>query len=325
MTDHEMTPQLEGYVFAVAENAFCCWDFDHESRSLSFLEGLDVGYFATISAMATRGLQTDDAPSVSVMLRVTYHQAVETLMSLLGAMAQAPRAVPAWLAKCSTGDLQNVVASLSDGHQLLTPIGRRVVTFEHLASLIHGDHPAEAPTRSAFAKFWQRLSDELLDETARAEHNALKHGTRVAPGGVTILVGDEVTPGAPAPQDSMRPLGDDRFGTTFYVIERAGSSRHHIRTHRTSLNWNPEALASRLRLISMSIGNVVAALRCDLGADPATVTMLKPDPLIAFENAWKRSPSVRSSSIDAVFTIRPSDELSREQLLEFLESQVEGD
>ncbi len=33
-----------GYVFAVADNAFCCWEHDHVERNVRFLSGLDTEY-----------------------------------------------------------------------------------------------------------------------------------------------------------------------------------------------------------------------------------------------------------------------------------------
>lgn len=126
-----------GYVFAVAENPFCCWDFDHGSRTLDFLEGLGPEHFGTVASLLANELESDDAMAVSVMLRVVYHQALETLMSMLGAAVQAPVAVPAWIARCSTSDLASVVVSLRDGRPLLTQNGRRSMTFDAASKHLH--------------------------------------------------------------------------------------------------------------------------------------------------------------------------------------------
>ena len=326
--DQTDVPEYEGplgYVFAVAERPNCCWDSDHGRRTLEFLEGVDPDHFGTVASFLASHLEAEDAMAASIALRVSYHQGVETLMSLLGAAAQAPSAVPAWIAMCKTDDLKEVVVSLRDGCPMLTQAGRQQVSFLDLSEFVHGSvwphEEGTASTAALFARFWARLSTELLDDTARAEYNALKHGNRVVAGGFTLAMGTEELPGVPAPPEAMRSMGGSRFGSSFFVSERVGSSRLHLRTRRTSINWSPEALAQRLVLVSMSITNVVGALRCALGVDPATVRFVRPDPLSAFEDVWKSEPGPSSVAIDTVIHIDPSDELSKDQLLEILEQR----
>jgi hypothetical protein len=136
-----------------------------------------------------------------------------------------------------------------------------------------------------------------------------------------LAFGTEETPGVAASADAMRSLGGSEFGTTFFVAERTGASKHHIRTRRTSVNWTPWSLAQRLVLISMSISNVVGALRCGLGVEPTSVQFSRPDPHAAFEAVWERDPSVRSSGMDTLLRIDPSDELTKDELLEILEQR----
>ena len=126
-----------GYVFAVAETPYCCWDLDHQTRSLEFLSGLDPAYFAMVASLCAGQLNEDDAIAASILLRVNYHQGLETLMTLLGAVLQAPLAVPAWIAKCSTGDLKELVAAVRGNHPVLTRSGRHRVSFTDLSEHVH--------------------------------------------------------------------------------------------------------------------------------------------------------------------------------------------
>ena len=318
-----------GYVFAVSENPYCCWDFDHEARSLAFLDGLDPDYFGTVASLCMSRLDTEDAVAVSVMLRVSYHQGLETLMSLLGAAVQAPSAIPAWIAQCSTGDLEDLVGTLRDGRPVLTQNGRHRWTFVELSEYVHrfawADEIGEDSTAALFGRFWRRLASEVIDETARAEYNALKHGNRVRAGGFTLAIGVEKKPGVPAAPEAMHSLGGSPFGTTFFASERVSTAKHHIRTCRTSVNWSPEALAQRLFLISMSITNIVGALRCNFGIDPATVTFVRPDPWSAFDDVWAREPRIRTSAMDSIIRIDPRDERSRHELLAMIEGRDQPD
>lgn len=126
-----------GCVFAVADKPYCCWDFDHDARTLEFLDGIDPGYFGTIAAVLADQIATDVAMQASVALRATYQQGIETLMSLLGATAQAPAGIPAWIAKCGTNDLRDVISRLRDTHPLLTQCGRGPVSFLDLSEYLH--------------------------------------------------------------------------------------------------------------------------------------------------------------------------------------------
>jgi len=119
-------------------------------------------------------------------------------------------------------------------------------------------------------------------------------------------------------------MGGSRFGSTFFVSERVGTSKHHIRTRRTSINWSPEALALRLSLVSMSIANVIGALRCGLGADPNVVEFVRPDPLDAFDQVWQTQPSSKSYAMDSIIRIDESDEsdeMPKAELLDILEKR----
>lgn len=140
-------------------------------------------------------------------------------------------------------------------------------------------------------------------------------------GGFTLAMGVEEAPGLIAPREAMQSLGGSRFGTTFFVGERVGTTKQHIRIRRTSVNWSPEALLQRLGLISMSISNIVGSLRCELGADPTEVNFLRPIPSSAFDEVWRAEPGVRSTGMDTIIQIAESDECSKDELLAILEQR----
>jgi hypothetical protein len=318
----------EGRPFAVADKLFCCWDWDHRSRTLEFLDGLDPDHFATVARLLGEQLEFDDRVAASVALRVLYHQGVETLMSLLGAVAQGPSVAPAWIAKCRTEDLREVVAALLSGRALLTEVGTHRTTFQDVSEQVHAftwtDETGDESTASRFARFWMRMAGEFLDEDARAEYNALKHGSRVLPGGFTLAIGVEESFGVAPPPGMMRSLGGSDFGSTFFAAERVGRTSWHVRTRRTSLNWLPVPLAQRLQLVSMSIGNIVGGLRCNLGVDPTTVRFTRPSEPATFTDVWSHVSGIKRFNVDSKIEIEPRDELTREALREYLEHPDSG-
>ena len=265
----------------MADNAFCCWDYDHRVRTLEFLDGLDPGYFATMATLLGGQLESDDSLAVSVTLRVLYVQAIEAVLAMLGATVQAPEAVPAWIASASTQDLDEVARRLKAGQPILTQLGRQRISFADLSRHVHRfawtAETGDESTADRFGRFWSRLASDFLDDLVRAEYNALKHGHRVTAGGFSLSIGVEEVPGVAAPPEAMRSLGSSKYGTTFFPVERVGQSKHHIRARRTSVNWSAVAVANRLHLVSMSMRNIVGALRCDLGVDPTTVAFHRPD------------------------------------------------
>jgi hypothetical protein len=315
-----------GYAFAVADRAWCCWEYDHRARTLEFLDGVDPEFFSTMAEMLGAELDGDQALAVSVTLRMLYVQAIETLLGLLGATLQAPDAVAAWIAACTTQELDALTRMLLDGRPLLTQAGRQRVSFVELSEHVHRfcwpDETGDESTAARFGRFWRRLASDYLDDVVRAEHNALKHGHRVTAGGFSLAIGLEEASGVPAPAEAMRSLGASKFGTSFFRAERVGASRHHIRARRSSVNWSAVAMANRLLLIAMSIGNVVGALRCQLGVDPTTVVFHRPTDPAIFDDVWNESVGIRHSNMDSVIRIGREDEVPREDLLNELESRT---
>jgi len=79
-------------------------------------------------------------------------------------------------------------------------------------------------------------------------------------------------------------------------------------------------MVRRLVLISMSIKNVIGALRCELGVDPATVRFVRPEDGDAFADLWRPGPGM-SFDFDMHLFVAPEDELSKNELLAILEGR----
>jgi hypothetical protein len=171
---------MDRYVFAVADAAYCCWEHDLAARNERFLATLDAEYFQYVAARHIDALDGEDRQRAAVALRAAYHHGLETLFSLLGALTQAPEAVPAWLPKCSTPALRQVVQALSIGAPILTQLGIQRIRLTDLASLVHQycwpDDDPVGVTGQRFGQLWERLSTDFLNEHHIAEYNSVKHG-----------------------------------------------------------------------------------------------------------------------------------------------------
>lgn len=177
MTDGPDDDQMvHGYSFAVGDSVFCWWELDLAERNREFLRGLDTGFYRSMATMLQPHLDDADLQlSASIALRGAYHQGIESLMSLLGAMAQAPGAVPVWIGTCKTDQLKDVVERLRTGRRILTRHGLAQLTFAELAVRTHRyvwtDEPRHE-TAHRFAMFWRRLASEITNDSDRAEYNA---------------------------------------------------------------------------------------------------------------------------------------------------------
>src|SRR5690349_4853189 len=103
------------YPFAVGKNAYCCWDYNLPERNQQLLRGIDPEYFWYVASQHFEALDTEHRQRAALALRTNYYHGLETLFSLLGALAQAPECVAAWIAKCSTSELRHIVDGFRTG------------------------------------------------------------------------------------------------------------------------------------------------------------------------------------------------------------------
>jgi len=150
----------------------------------------------------------------------------------------------------------------------------------------------------------------------------MKHGMRIAPGGSSLSFGVEPSPGESP--ESMKVLSSSRYGSRFFQSQKVGQTSHHMRIQRTSLNWSALAMAQRLALVSMSINNIISALRVGHGLDASGVDFQRPISPELFEDAFREDVGVRSIRFDSVVKIQPVDEVSRAELLEELRSRPQS-
>lgn len=149
------------YPFAVGSTAYCCWEHDLPDLNQRFLAGIDCEYFWYVAQLHFEKLDGDDRQRAALALRTVYHHGLETLFSFLGALSQAPECVPAWLPKCSTSELRELVRGFSAGAPLVTQRGVQRISFSGLAQVVHQycwlDESPRGATAARFAALWSRF------------------------------------------------------------------------------------------------------------------------------------------------------------------------
>ena len=322
---------MDRYVFAVADEVYCCWEYDLVERNQRFLTTLDAGYFHYVANSHLGEIEGENRQRAAVALRAAYHHGLETLFSLLGALTQAPGAVPAWLPKCTTPALRRVVQALEIGAPLLTQHGSQRLRLADLATIVHeycwpDDDPADT-TGQRFGLLWERFATDFLNDHHIAEYNSLKHGFRVAAGGFTLRIGEETEYGVLAPEENMRTIGGSPFGSNYYEsrpVTADGAAKYHFRIRHSALNWRAEAMFQRLQLVAWSINNVIGALRCLNGATPGTIAFHRPEDPEAFEQAWRWPVGVNYSDLDVMIDPADINPVPRADLVQELTARAPG-
>ena len=313
---------VQNSIFAVNEEPYCIWEIDIAERNREFLDGIDVTYFDYLLNVY---LESEDEKRAAIALRATLHHAMETMFSLLGAYIQAPECVYAWIAKCTNSDLRQLVKNIGSHHNtLFTKLNVEQVSWESISKLVFQcykpDSDRNAQTTRLFASLWQRLAHELIDANHVDEYNSIKHGFRVRSGGFSLAVGLEHEYGVAPPAEEMKMIGSSEHGSSFFKIEPVGTSKSNrsIRSKRTSINWKIEKVALLIQLVSMSINNIVSALKIANGATAGTCKFLRPEEDEDFDTPWSYSTGVTSCNMD--FVINEGDVVSttRKELLERL-------
>lgn len=303
---------LQHAAFYVNRTPWCIWSDDLARESRGFLEGIDTGYFEYILAtqLAGEDLPTSDVTSdlpaeldlrvrrASALLRTTFHHSMEALFSFLGALVQAPFCPQAWISKCNTDDLRELVRRITEEDQRLhsslkiSSVSWRGIA-EHFFDTTHLDSETKARHTHTFSVLWRRLALEFLSPGRIAEHNATKHGFGIRSGGIHLQVGEGDASETPPDQDSYLDLGGSRYGTIFYRAEAVDPANKHNRSLMTATycnNWRIEEVTNLIRFASMSFHNVInhllvlnGATRDDLHVvllnEPAAAEIMADSPL----------------------------------------------
>ncbi len=310
--------QVQYSRFAIDESPHCVWDYDLRMVTKVFLDTFDPEYFDYLAATHEEAIDGDNVRRAATALRATYCHAMETLFAFLIAAFQAPDCMPGWIQRYTLGQLRTLVDKINRGRPIHSKIRLVEARWSAFSECVHrcltlDDKDKEQRIKKGFAGFWGQLAGDFLADDVRAEYNSIKHGLRIGSGGSAIYVGIEETPGVACPPEQMTCVGGSEFGSSFYVAEPLNGTKDNLWLRRASTNWDPPALAGRIRIISMSLRNIASFLRIGHGGDPTRVKFSWPADLDAFDKVW-HGPSLRSSSFGTAISdkIQP---LAAEEIL----------
>lgn len=328
-----MNTTLSNSVFSVNEDPFCIWDISLSKRNLDFLEQFDAGYFEYLASIALRDIEdTEHKKRAALLMRQGLYHGLETLFSMLGALIQAPDCVYGWILKCNPGDVRKIVERINcEDDSLPRKLVLDKVSWKELCGMIFSysnSEPSEAQKNADnFSILWQRLAAHYLKDENVQEYNGIKHGFRIRQGGFGLRVGIEHEYGVSPPPGEMETIGYSEFGSSFLTLEKVPKDEKANRSYRSrkkSLNWSAEQVAQLLQLVSMSLSNVIAALKISNGIQPSQVQFVRPTEADAFERPWQISMGVTSITMD--YSINPScfETTTKQQLAEIVRLTTEA-
>lgn len=321
------TLDLQYYCFVVDERPLCIWDIDLKKRSIDFLDSLDPEYYEFIAdnALAVITKEEDEknkqAQRAALLLRFTYSQALETHFALIMSAIQATRCVPAWINEYKTSELYNLVRKIINHKPILSHTDKESLSWQRIYEalfdcIVCEDTETKNAIRKAVANLWSQLGSDFLDEGFREEYNFIKHGFRAHSGGFYVAIGTTKKSGASS--NNMSMLGKSNFGTSYLANRRIGDHKDHVILENNNRNWDPENIANKLRLISLSISNVVSALKLFNGSPANEVHIHWPKDINQIDGLLNKSNInglASMSSIDAM--VRPDfiDPFSKSQII----------
>jgi hypothetical protein len=317
---------LNPFIFVVNEEPYALWDPDLRTRSLQFLDSIDPEFFAFLAESHAEKLESiEHRRRVAPAVRMAYLHGIETLMTLLGATAQAPQAPYAWVALARTEWLRTVVDRITKGDPTLhTELIKWDRTWGGLAARVFSFLPQGSgwgATAKAFGRVWTILAYQFLDGTNQLEYNSLKHGFRARSTGAKISLGKQPAPGVPAPEEDMVLLGGSETGSTFFAIESAGpaaASNRSRRSRRRTVNWEVEPMLRGLQLIDVSIRNLVSFMRIVHGVHPDELQFWRLEGVDDYEMLLRDTVGVRSISLDYTLPDAEIAMTNRKELLDHL-------
>jgi hypothetical protein len=305
--------------FAVNEKPYCFWSLDPIGQDLEFINMIDPRYFEHIAELHGESLEGDEKQYAAGAIRIAYSHGLETLFALLCAVAQAPDCVMGWFLKYQNRDLYDVVRKINERQAIYTKLKCDTVTWSEIAELVFsglktGDDEKDKAICNNFARLWRRFASDFLNKHHELEYNSIKHGLRAKLGGFYLALGAEDKAGVPAPPDRMRVAGSSEFGSSFFITEKLHDARNFSVSHQ-SLNWFPLNFLYALKLISISINNVIGFLKIFHGVPPTDVNFSWLSDDATYNEPWSRTTAITSFGLNSPITEQAITPLTKDEIL----------
>jgi hypothetical protein len=292
---------------------YCLWsEKNPKVLTIEFLDNIQPKFFEYQAGTNLNKLNYKKRRQMAaIALRTAYSHGLETLFSLLCAAIQAPHCVPGWMLFCKNSQLYSLLEKINDSKSidcmLQAPISWENISSAIFASLILPDKEKERNIKLGFANLWSKWSSDFVKGNFSREYNSIKHGFRVKSGQNYLAFRSSSS-------SKGTLMGKNEFGSSFYGYERFENPTNSQLTNNFQLTkitrgWEPEAMAWGLHLISMSITNIVSAIKVMNGIPATEGKFTYPSDLAMFSKPWMRRYSFGVNSFSFKINI-PAEAIS---------------
>lgn len=261
-------------IFFVGKDIHCWWDPNIGHVNRQFLETIDVRFWCYAAQLHAARLDSEDELRAAIALRQHYYHALETFFTLVAALVQAPNAVPAFIPKCSTHQLRQIIEAIQRKQQIDSLWLFERFDWEAIASIVHSgtwSTDQQVVLNQSFADAWRAQATAFLKRDSHDEYNSIKHGFRASSGGFVLAIGLEKKPDVASPTAKMSVVEQSRTGASYYVPipvkdSATNGKTPHLVLRTKSVNWCPLETMAAIKVLSDSIQNVVSRLKILNGA-----------------------------------------------------------
>jgi len=297
--------KLHYAVFLVDEIPYCLWsEKNPKELTIEFLDNIQPKFFEYQANTNLSKLNYKKHQQMAaIALRTAYSHGLETLFSLLCASIQAPHCVPGWMLFCKNKQLYSILGKIN-GAQPVDCMLRGDVSWKNISSAVFAslslpDKGKEKNIKTGFANLWSKWSSDFIKENFSQEYNSIKHGFRIKPGENYIAFRS-----SKSSKGSL--IGKSEFGSSFYSYDFLGKS-NNFQLVKNTRGWEPEAMVWGLHLISMSITNIVSAIKALNGIPASKVKFTYPSNIDMFSKPWTKTSSFGVSSFSSKLNIPPEE------------------
>lgn len=311
------------FPFKVVDKVYCCWAHDMKKSNLEFIESFDPEYFLFAAEVYRESLKGEDTQKAALAIRNIYHHSLETLFTIICASIQSPFCIYGWMNMATTGDVRKVLRLIGSYKKFYNYLALDYVDWESFANkiflidTINKGNEKFVELSEMFSRLWSSLCGQYLHDYSIKEYNSIKHGFRSAPGGYKFSIGPPNTLNDPSRHKEWISLGDSKYGSSFSVIKRIkGTSENdcNIQSSKYSVNWEPESLLHDIKLISISIHNILSFLKIAHDADPTKIMCLVPEEKDYFDEHWKSVAKTSYMSFSVELTSNDITVFTKEEL-----------
>jgi len=307
---------VTGIPIYIDDKPFCFWDNDPEFTNKSFIDSIDPTYFEYVAVTNFEKLDDEKLKQKAALAILSnYHHALETLFATICSAIQAPKFIPGWFQKYENKDIRIILEKINNNTELMNSWGIRSFNWDKIADLVFWPKYSNEKllrTRKLFAKSWEKLAKEYLNQDFIDEYNNIKHGLRAKMGGFQMFIGIEDVPGEVS--KNMMPIGPkSEFGCSFYTTEKINeSNRLNFKLDHKAINFNPYSIANRTLLVAMSLSNILTFLRMQFNLPQEKLIWQKPVDDNHFDEVWIEDIPTKRSSFSIKIEIPQKELISKE-------------